>query len=101
MTTDELLEKATERPWKVGVTESHLGDAMFPRSVANYSDRGPIEFDAELTRRAVNSFEAMRKALETAAKLLSMVPVDDDMDLEFGKAADDCRAALKLANGEE
>ena len=92
MTTDELLEKATKRPVRVGITEGFLGDALVIRNARSPAARGDIVADAELTRRAVNSFEAMRKAL---ACLLE--------EFDGGGAGsiwEDARAALKLANGE-
>ena len=82
MTTDELLEKATARPWEADPVNPEMVRkkkpdaegacqyvAGFPPEATTDVDTTPqaeYEANAALTVRALNSFEAMREALEKA-----------------------------------
>src|SRR5688572_11706456 len=69
--TDDLLKLAPSRPWHHGVKSGTkkpsggIGNGM--EHIARFNDgfgEAQMIHAAELTRRAVNSFEAMREALK-------------------------------------
>jgi hypothetical protein len=71
LSTDELLKAATPRPWQILDTVDRslaIGTETTNVCVLAHGDtREESEPDAELIRRAVNSFEAMRNALTVAS----------------------------------
>lgn len=96
MTTPELLEKATARPWRFSDEhEPHVRSKTGLSTVAitNTSDSKEARANAELIVRAVSSFEAMREALRAYIDSCSDSP----------HTIDDARAmaekALALADG--
>lgn len=105
MQTDELLEKATARPWSAD-------DRSFTSILVRNAERDPLaavdaggyikstaKANAALIVRAVNSFEAMRKVLRRA-KLEIETDVNNAEIGVYKPLLRKIRAALKLADGE-
>jgi hypothetical protein len=105
VTTDELLEKATPRPWSLNSRGELVvrWDAA-PGLYAVYTpdeDYDGAKFDMALMCRAVNSFEAARQALKLAAEAIESAQFSADAQMGQLSAADlEICYALKLMEGE-
>ena len=116
MTTDELLKRATARPW-VTSWGKYLPIIANVKGVARQIGRLEIvgdppvmsdeecEANAELLRRAVNSFETMRAALKALKKRIEAeshlhIPALEEHCCHQCKEIMDAERALALADGE-
>lgn len=106
MTTNQILQWAPRRPWFAGQysngKRSHaIGNGC--EHIAKFNDNpGMNGMEAqELTLRAVNSFEAIREALATAAEMLASIPGGTGYGTECRNVANICNRALAIAEGKE
>lgn len=99
MSTEELLARATARP--ITISRCTCGDPVCNQWFISWtrSDGRLSAEDAELIRRAVGSFEAMREALEIALHMendrRAGVELSDD---DYSVLNDALTKALALAN---